>query len=257
MSHRDGRCVRLIVLAVGLAVCLQGVLPQRTQASPVGQGIAQTEEDAWRVAQEAEQRAAERQRAWPQAYPLPANPARPVPPGLQPARPAYPGSTWQQPYPWELLGSPYLPVVPLREVNFMGVQPTPDDPCYGRLQRLYSTPEAFRLNYLEAVPYLEQGYGPDVLDLWASYLSRPGTVPNEVQSPDTGVAMVGGCMQLPLIADDATLATTPEGSQRHECGDLARPTDATRLTARAIAAVIGGWLQQCGYLTLGLPPQLR
>src|SRR5918997_997024 len=65
-------------------------------------------------------------------------------------RPPYPGDVVQQPFPWQVLGSPYLPVFPLREVTYMGTPPSPDGPCYGRLQRSYVTPLVFRLNYLEA-----------------------------------------------------------------------------------------------------------
>jgi hypothetical protein len=247
MTSHFRRPESLLPVVATAVIGLQAMLPSALYAAPQHQGIAQTEEERWQSIQEAEQRAGERLRAWPQAYPLPAD--RP--------RPAYPGSFWQQPFPWELLGSPYLPVVPLREINYMGVQPTPDDPCYGRLARDYVTPVAFRLNYLEAAPYLEQGYGLDVLDAWAGYLVRPGTLPGAVERPDDGVAMVGGCLPLPPPADDALLASTPTGDQRHECGELARPPDPSRLTPQALTGVIGDWLRQCGYLVQGVPPQIR
>lgn len=247
MSQRRWTLGTPLSLAALLAVGLQGLIPNNGHAAPALQGIPVTEEERWQAAQETEQRAAERVRAWPQAYPVP----------NQRARPPYPGSTWQQPYPWELLGSPYLPVIPLREINFMGVPPDRDDPCYGRLMRLYATPVAFRLNYLEASRYLEQGAGPVVLDAWASYLGRLGTLPGAVQSPDDVVAMGDGCYGLPLPADDATLSPVPEGSQRHECGELRRPADARFLTAQNITNTVAGWLAQCGYLTDGLLPPLR
>jgi len=78
-----------------------------------------------------------------------------------------------------------------------------------------------------------------------------------LRRPDDGVAMVGGCLPLPPPADDALLASTPTGDQRHECGELARPPDPSRLTPQALTGVIGDWLRQCGYLVQGVPPQIR
>src|SRR5579875_1838227 len=247
MSTRGRRWARLLPAVAVLAAGGHALLATPGWAAPPGQGIPQTPEGQWQTAQEAEQRAADSLRTWPQAYPLPGDRARP----------AYPGSFWQQPFPWELLGSPYLPVVPLREINYMGVQPGPDNPCYGRLGRDYATPVAFRLNYLEAQPYLEQGYGPAMLDAWASYLTRPGTAPGAVETPDDAVAVADGCHPLPPPADDATLASGPMGDQTHECGDLAMPADASRLTPQAITNVLAGCLRQCGYLVQGAPPQMR
>jgi hypothetical protein len=143
---------------------LVGPLPAAADSSaqvcpPLSPDIVVTER-ACRRADEIGQQAGALINSWPSAYEY----YRPHPP--------YPGDNFQRPYPWEVLGSPFIPVLPLREIDFMGIFPSPLDPDYGRLIRYYMTPLAFAANYREATPYLFDGRGPAVLDAWARYLNR-------------------------------------------------------------------------------------
>jgi hypothetical protein len=82
-------------------------------------------------------------------------------------------------------------------------------------------------------------------------LSRPGTAPGRVESPDDVVAMSAGCYRLPPVADDATLSASPEAPETNSCGPLERPANPLLLTPQDITNIIGGWLRQCGYLVEG------
>ena len=236
------RVARLATLGATLALTLGVVLaPAAVQATPLAQGQPVTEDERWRLAEEIDRRMAEELSAWPAAYPLPGDRWRP----------AYPGDSYQRPYPWELPGSPYLPVSQLREVTFMGIQPGPADPCYGRLLRTYQTPVGFRLNYLEAARYLSLAsadYATTVLNAWEAYLTRGATPPGHVQAPDDAVAMVGGCRPLPPVSADATLPPTGPGELAPTCQNLQRPVGRWFLSPQEVTDVIGGWLRQCGYL---------
>ena len=236
------RAARVATLIATLALVTTIFLsPAAVQATPLAQGQPTTEEDRWRRAEEIERSLADELSAWPAAYPLP---------GTR-WRPAYPGDSYQRPYPWELPGSPYLPVPQLREMGFMGIQPGPADPCYGRILRSYQTPVAFRLNYLEAARYLSLAsadYSTTVLNAWEAYLTRGATPPGRVQAPDDAVAMVGGCRPLPPLGADATLPPTAPGELAPDCHDLQRPVGRWYLSPQEVTDVVGGWLRQCGYL---------
>ncbi|HEY7062472.1 MAG TPA: carboxypeptidase regulatory-like domain-containing protein [Chloroflexota bacterium] len=69
-------------------------------------------------------------------------------------QPPYPGGPEARPYPWSLLGSPFLPVFPSGETSFMGITPPPSDSTYGALVRGYTTPLGFITNYDETRSYL-------------------------------------------------------------------------------------------------------
>lgn len=69
-------------------------------------------------------------------------------------QPPYPGGPEARPYPWSLLGAPFLPVFPNGEATFMGITPPPSDATYGGLIRGYTTPLGFITNYDESRSYL-------------------------------------------------------------------------------------------------------
>jgi hypothetical protein len=168
--------------------------PLSAQAQPTVQVIVASEEERWRDAEDAGRAAAARLSFWP----ADANQLRPRPPLPSPL---------ERPYAWEMLGSPFVAVMPLAEIRFMGVPPALNDPNYGMLVRDERAPVAFRLSFLEARPYLEYGYGPQVLDAWAIYLGRsPAELP-----------------QLPITAEQFTRAI---GRWLQEAGYLVGPLEA-------------------------------
>ncbi len=156
-SRRRVAHAALVLLTLGLASL---ALPGAGLALPASQVVVDDDTERWRVAEDAARAAADHLRPWPAAYEF----YRP--------RPPYPGGALQRLYPWELLGSPFAPVWPLGEVRFAGILPDDTDYDYGYLTRHYLTPLAFRVNFREAEPYLNVGFGPAVLEAWARYLGR-------------------------------------------------------------------------------------
>jgi hypothetical protein len=71
-----------------------------------------------------------------------------------------------------MLGSPFVPELPLRELYFMGIDPAPDGSDYSRLIRYYMTPLVFIPDYQNAAPYLYSNRAPAVVAAWARYLQR-------------------------------------------------------------------------------------
>jgi hypothetical protein len=126
-------------------------------------------------------------------------------------QPPYPGGPEARPYPWALLGTPFLPVFPQEQTTFMGIAPAPDDPNYGSLVRSYTTPLGFYTNFDETRNYVcgsraalvVPGQVPPGIDYcvdywdagqalaaWSEYLNRsPGAV---VPGPTTADAVVAG-----------------------------------------------------------------
>jgi uncharacterized protein YfaP (DUF2135 family) len=131
-------------------------------------------------------------------------------------QPPYPGGPEARPYPWALLGAPFLPVFPNGETSFMGITPPPSDPSYGDLVRGYTTPLGFITNFDETRNYLCASRAPlfvpgqvpagmeycvnywdaqQALLSWSSYLNRPlGQAPATPPSPDAAVAAIGNAL---------------------------------------------------------------
>jgi hypothetical protein len=229
------RMVRALGLTLLIAVqAWSAASPSGTSAAPVYQVVAEDPDEAWRRAELAQQQAAQAVSAWPAAYPF----YRP--------RPPYPGGALQQLFPWQMLGSPYLPALPFREIHFTGNVPSPHDLCYGRLVRSYNTPLVFRLNYLAAAPYINFGYGPAVLEAWWRYLSPPPTAGEAAATVEDAIGLVGGCYA-PEPSGDVPLAGSPPAAPS-QCGRLEPPPTNALLSAEEMTIIIGNWLRQCGYL---------
>jgi hypothetical protein len=222
---RRPRLVTIYTMFLCAALALGLFAPTTSQARPAGQAGAQTaeqyvDENIQRLEQRAADDAAfqsgraqaaaagadmastaaaveqQRQELRSQVY------------GFAWPQPPYPGGPEARPYPWALLGAPFLPVFPTQQTTFMGIRPAPDDPSYGALVRGYSTPLGFITNFDET-----RGYGcasraalvaPDVptgidycvnywdaqqaLLAWSEYLNRSPNTLVAGASPDAVVA---------------------------------------------------------------------
>ena len=135
-------------LASGVLLGVSLLVPSFAQAQQIAPATAPgtaAEEETLRRREQGARLVGDALSAWPASYPY------------FRARPPLAGGPLQRPYPWEVLGSPYVAVLPSREIHFMGVEPSQIDRCYGLLERNDVTPLLFRSNLSEARPYLAAG----------------------------------------------------------------------------------------------------
>jgi hypothetical protein len=186
MTERRGGRIPRLASTIGQLAAILAVSLWLTAPTALAQVMPPTEENRWREAEDAGRAAAERLRAGR------------LPEVALSAPPVYPADYAERQYPWELLGSPFIPVMPLGEIRFMSVPPSPDDPdsFFRRVARQELSPLGFRLNYPEARPYLDYGRAPLILEAWAQYLGRPPEdLPRLPITPERTTLVIGSWLR--------------------------------------------------------------